>query len=263
MQFALFSAGRDGEAGRQMETAEYDALDRLEERMWWYRGLHRQMAAALRRSLKTAPDGPVLDAGCGTGGLLAFLRPAAGARRLLGVEIDPQAAARAAVKARAEIAVGSINELPLADRSVAIVLSADVLGHVRVDPPVALAEMARVLAPGGQVVLNLPAYDWLRSAHDARVHNARRFTASNIRPLLQAAGLTPVWTSYWNSFLLPLMILRRLLRRDAAAASDVMEYPAPLDALFGAILTLERGLMALGLRLPAGGSLLVVARKNV
>lgn len=246
-----------------METAEYAALDRLEGRMWWYRGLHRQIAAALRRSLPAVPDGAVLDAGCGTGGVLSFLRPAVSGRRLLGVEIDAQAAQRAAAKSGAAIAVGSINALPLADRSVAVVVSADVLCHARVDPAAALAEIARVLAPGGQAILNLPAYDWLRSAHDVRVHTARRFTAAGIRPLLLAAGLTPLRTTYWNSLLLPLMVLRRLLWRGEHAGSDVMEYPALLNALFGAILAVERGLIGLGLRLPAGGSLLVVARKNV
>lgn len=246
-----------------MESSEYAALDRLETSMWWYRGLHRQMAAALRRSLSRVPPGPVLDAGCGTGGLLAFLKAAAPGRELRGVEINPQAASRAAAKSGVEVTVGSVNALPLDDASVALVLSADVLCHARVEPAAALAEIARVLRPRGEVILNLPAYDWLKSAHDERVHNARRFTAGAMRPLLLAAGLTPVRTTYWNSFLLPPMVARRFLSRGDAAKSDVMEYPALLNALFGAVLAIERFLIALGLRLPVGGSLLVVARKNV
>jgi SAM-dependent methyltransferase len=246
-----------------MESGEYVALDRLEERMWWYRGLHRQMAGALRTILATTPSGPVLDAGCGTGGLLAYVAPLIGGRKLMGVEINPQAAARAAEKSTAEISVASVNALPLADRSLAAVLSADVLCHAQVDPAVALKEIERVLLPGGHAVFNLPAYDWLRSAHDARVHNARRFTAGGFAKLLKQAGLQPVRATYWNSFLLPLMIARRALERGDAAKSDVMEYPVLLNALFGAVLAFERGLIALGMRLPAGGSLLVVARKNV
>jgi SAM-dependent methyltransferase len=246
-----------------MESGEYVALDRLEGRMWWYRGLHRQMAAALRTILATSPAGPVLDAGCGTGGLLASLKPMLSGRKALGVEINPDAARRAAEKSGAEISIGSVNALPMADRSVAAILSADVLCHARVEPAVALQEVARVLAPGGHAVFNLPAYDWLRSAHDARVHNARRFTAGQFARLLRQSGLQPVRTTYWNSFLLPVMIARRLVERGDTAKSDVMEYPAVLNALFGAILSVERGLIALGLRLPAGGSLLVVARKNV
>lgn len=246
-----------------MESGEYAALDRMEERMWWYRGLHRQMRAALGRLLHAMPAGGILDAGCGTGGILAFLQPLARDRHWIGVEIHPAAALRARQKSQAAIVGGSVNALPLADASITTVLSADVLSHARVEPDVALAEIARVLRPGGYAVFNLPAYDWLRSAHDARVHNARRFTARGFAAILRQAGLEPVRTTHWNSFLLPLMVLRRLTERGEAAKSDVMEYPAVVNALFGAILALERGLIALGVRLPVGGSLLVVARKNV
>jgi len=245
-----------------MDAGEYDLLDRLETRMWWYRGLHRQLAAALRRFAPVQTGGVLLDAGCGTGGLLRHLREHALGRTLMGLEISPAAAARAAAKSAVAIVSGSVNAMPLADGSVAAIVSADVLCHAQVDPELALAEMRRVLAPGGVVVLNLPAYDWLRSAHDERVHNARRFTASGIGPLLLAAGLVPERTTYWNSFLLPLMLARRLASRGGTGKSDVMEYPAALNALFGAVLTLERCLIGLGLRLPAGGSLLVVARKH-
>ena len=245
-----------------MDAGEYDLLDRLESRMWWYLGLHRQLAAALKRLAPAPTGGVLLDAGCGTGGLLRQLRDHARGLTRVGLEISPAAASRAAAKSGAAIVSGSVNAMPLADGSVAAIVSADVLCHARVAPKLALAEMRRVLAPGGVVVLNVPAYDWLRSAHDERVHNARRFTASGITPLLLAAGKVPVRTTYWNSFLLPVMLARRLLSRGGAGKSDVMEYPAALNALFGAVLTVERWLIALGLRLPAGGSLLVVARKN-
>lgn len=246
-----------------MEAAEYALLDRLESRMWWYRGLHRLMADALGRALAGVPPGPIIDAGCGTGGLLAALDRVAGQRSRIGLEIHFASAARAAAKARAPVVSASVNGMPFADGSAAAIVSADVLCHARVDPALALAEMARVLRPGGILLLNLPAYAWLRSAHDDRVHNARRFTAAGVRRLMNAAGLQLVSTSYWNSFLLPAMVLRRLLQRGGDGKSDVMEYPAPLDALFSAVLAFERRLIGAHVRLPAGGSLLAVARKNV
>lgn len=246
-----------------MEAGEYQKLDRLETDMWWYRGLHRQMAQALTRHLPQAPAGPVLDAGCGTGGLLRHLSDLIGHRTMVGVEINPEAASRAAGKSGAAICVGSVNSLPFAAASIAAVLSADVLCHARVDPQLAIAEMARVLRPGGLAIFNLPAYDWLRSAHDRQVHNARRFTRGSLRPLLVMAGLRTLQSTYWNSFLLPAMVARRMLSRSEAGKSDVMEYPAALNALFGAVLAVERGLVGAGLSLPAGGSLLVVARKDV
>ncbi len=231
-----------------MEAAEYALMDQAESRMWWYRALHTRLAAALADI-----DGPVLDAGCGTGGLLATLP-----RACFGLEYFEPAAHLAAAKSGASICVGSINALPYADSSFAAAVSADVLCHAAVDPAIALAELHRVLRPGGRLVLNLPAYQWLLAAHDLRVHNARRFTATAARALLAAAGFTAIRTRYWNSLLLPLMILqRKILARRHNAASDVAAFSPWLDATLHGITRLERHLPAL----PFGGSVLVTATR--
>jgi hypothetical protein len=118
-----------------------------------------------------------------------------------------------------------------------------------------------VLKPGGRVVLNLPAYQWLHSAHDARVHNARRYTASTAAGLLEAAGFGEVRARYWNSLLLPLMVLqRKVLARGEDAASDVAVFSPWLDAILHGITALER---RIPLRWPAGGSVLVTGVRPV
>jgi len=124
-----------------------------------------------------------------------------------------------------------------------------------------LAEARRCLRPGGMLILNLPAYAWMASAHDAAVHGARRYTRGGIRRLLLAAGFEPLWISYWNTLLFPLMVLRRKLFASGGAASDVMEYPAAMELFFRAVLWLEYGLLSLGLALPFGGSVMALARK--
>ena len=235
-----------------MEAAEYALMDEAEARMWWYRALHVRLADAL-----ADVTGPVLDAGCGTGGLLARLAPG---RMLVGLEYDGAAARRAAGKSTALIAQGSINAMPFGPGSFDAVVSADVLCHQAVDPPVALAEIRRVLRPGGRVVLNLPAYQWLLSAHDHRVHNVRRFSAGSARALLRAGGFTAVRTRYWNGLLLPLMILqRKVLARHGDSASDVAAFSPWLDATLHGITALERHLP---FSLPAGGSVLVTATRG-
>ena len=101
-----------------MEPAEYRLMDQAEAGMWWYRALHARIADALR-----ATRGRVLDAGCGTGGLLARLS-ANPALDLHGLEYEADAARRAAEKSGARIVRGSINTLPFADASFAAVVSA-------------------------------------------------------------------------------------------------------------------------------------------
>ena len=240
-----------------VEPIEYQLMDEAEDGMWWYRALHARVIGVLD------PDragGPVLDAGCGTGGFLLRLRQARPAVGAVGVEFKPEAAARARAKAGVPVAVGSVNAVPFADAAFGSLVSLDVLCHAAAEPERALAEFRRVLRPGGQLVVNLPAFQWLFSAHDARVHNARRFTAGETRALLAGAGFAEVRARYWNSLLFPLMVVqRKLLARGEGHRSDVAP-PSPwLNRSLHAVTALERGMMAAGVPFPAGGSVLATA----
>jgi SAM-dependent methyltransferase len=245
-----------------VERPEYERMHAVEDRMWWYRGLRTLAAGQLARGLaRSQPSGPVLDAGCGTGGMLARLGAAVAGHPTLGLEYDPMAASLAAAKSARPVATGSVNEMPLGDACLGAYVSLDVLCHGGVDPARALAEARRCLKPGGIAVFNLPAYDWLLSAHDKRVHNVRRFHRGQARALLAGHGFRILRSTYWNTLLFPLMLLHRLVGSDDAA-SDVRDYPRWLDALFSAALAVERAAIALGVSLPFGGSLLVVAMRD-
>lgn len=246
-----------------MEPDEYDRMDRVEDAMWWYRALHARVIEALRRQ-PGDPSLPMLDAGCGTGGLLRRLAEAFPGRALTGVDVAEQAVRRARRKVPgAALAVGSIAALPFGDARFGTAVSCDVLCHRLVDEAAALAELHRVLVPGGVLVLNLPAHQWLHSAHDRRVHNARRYNRAGLRRTLEAAGFAPLSLGFWNTLLLPLMVVQRkvLGRFRAEDSSDVAAFSPPIDAMFRAVTDTEAALARLGLRFPAGGSLLAVARR--
>jgi ubiquinone/menaquinone biosynthesis C-methylase UbiE len=236
-----------------MESREYELMDAAEDRMWWYRALHVRLIDEL-----AAVRGRVLDAGCGTGGFLAQVRRARPLLGLVGVEYQSAAAIRAAEKAQALVAGGDVNALPFADASFDAVISADVLCHAGVSPAKALAEFFRVLRPGGRLVLNMPAYEWLTSAHDRRVANARRVTPSLLTAWLREAQFVSIRSRFWNSLLLPLMIIQRKLLARGDAASDVAAFPPWLDAMLYAVTAIEH---RLNLSLPFGGSVLATATK--
>ncbi|MFC3027670.1 MULTISPECIES: class I SAM-dependent methyltransferase [Roseomonadaceae] len=243
-----------------VEPAEYDLMDAAEDGMWWYRAAHARILDALRE--RPGAPGPVLDAGCGTGGFLAKLVQDQPARPAVGLEYVADAARRAAQKSGSPVAAGDANALPFADASFGAAVSIDVICHAGVDPARGMAELHRVLRPGGTVVLNLPAYEWLRSAHDARVHTARRYTARTARALLEAGGFTAITTRYWNGLLLPLMALqRKVLQARPGAPSDVTHFPPWIDTTLHTVSEIERRIGRAGISMPGGGSVLVIGTR--
>jgi SAM-dependent methyltransferase len=236
-----------------MEPAEYALMDAAEDRMWWYRALHARLLDAL-----ADVHGDVLDAGCGTGGLLAGLSAGRPDLTMIGVEWSAAACWRAAVKSGVPIVRGSTNALPFADAGFDAAIAADLLCHRAVDPEQTLAELRRVLRPGGRLIANMPAYAWLLSAHDRQVHNVRRSTVRRLTAMLTEAGFCRVRARYWNSLLLPLMVAQRKLLARRGAASDVAPFPPWLDGTLHAMTEIER---RLPFALPAGGSVLAIAER--
>jgi SAM-dependent methyltransferase len=238
-----------------VEADEYTKMAAWEDEFWWFQALRDNQEIFL-------PQGPLtlLDAGCGTGGWLKRLAASRPDVTRLGLEYDPGAAVIAREKSRGEIYCGSVNGMPFAPDRFDIVTSSDVLCHMAVDESAALGEFARVLKPGGALLLNLPAYSWMLSAHDLRVHNARRYYEGGARKLLAAHGFRVERASYWNAVLFPLMAAKRMLA-GKEAASDVARLPAAVEAGFRAATRAETALLKAGANLPFGGSLLVLARK--
>ena len=240
-----------------MERIEYESLAAVEDRMWWTRALRRNLLAAVARPALAA-GARVLDAGCGTGGLLAALGHRFPNAAGFGLDRDGFACRLARDKADRPAAQGSIDDLPFRDAAFDVIVSADVLCHRGVIVDRALRDLRRCLKPGGALVVSLPAYQWLYSAHDRAVDNARRFRRGEVVRLLTEAGFIAVRATYWNTVLFPLMVARRLL---PGGGSEVGLLPAPLERLFDAVAAVESTVLRSGLRLPFGGSILAVGTR--
>jgi len=232
--------------------------------MWWFAASHANQLLLYRlMSGSAALRQPLLDAGCGTGGFLVRLAADYPDRTIIGLDADCTACARAAAKSGRPVCAGSVNALPFADAAFGAIFSADVLCHRDVDEGAALGQFHRCLRDDGVLVLNLPAYPWMLSRHDAAVYNVRRYTRRRVARLLHATGFRILFASYWNIVLFPIMVVtRKLLPQGKRATSDVRLYSAPTEALGRAVTGVERTLLRCGMRLPFGGSLIVVAAKQ-
>jgi SAM-dependent methyltransferase len=262
-----------------MNTDEYLKLADVEDQMWYFRSLHahveRELAPMARRTASSREHSPpsipraearprpeVLDAGCGTGGLILRLRAAHPDWKFAGIDFMPIACelARKRCGPDVDIRVASITALPFADQSFDAVVSADVVCQVE-NPAVAAAEFFRVLRPGGVVVLNVPAYMWMWSYHDDSCQTKHRYTRVEIDRLLRNAGFEGRRTTHWNALPFPVVWAKRKLFRTSRDTSDVKLYPAPIEAGFNGLMAFEHAWLRAGGKWGWGTSVFGVARK--
>ena len=246
-----------------MNADEYVKLAEVEDRMWYFRSLHAHVGRLLGETgLKR--DAVLLDAGCGTGGMILRLRAKEPGWKFSGIDFMPLACelTRKRCGGDLDIREASVTALPFGEASFDAVVSADVICQV-VDAEVAVKEFFRVLRPGGVVVINVPAYMWMWSYHDDSCQTKHRYTRSEVDELLRAAGFAERRTTHWNALPFPLVWTKRKLLRTAWDTSDVKDYPVAIDAMFGAMMSVEHAWLRAGGTWAWGTSVLAVARKPV
>ena len=243
-----------------MNQDEYRKLAEVEDRMWYFPALHALIERELSRALPAAREACVLDAGCGTGGLILRLRDRHAAWQWSGLDYSALACQLARERTGGEIREGSITALPYGDGEFDAVVSADVVCQVE-DPARAAAEFFRVLRPGGLLVLNVPAYMWMWSYHDDSCQTKHRYTRPEVRALLASAGFRGIQTTHRNALAFPLLFAKRKLWRRANDTSDMRDFPWYIDAVFRSLSALELAWFRLGGRWAWGTSVFAVARR--
>jgi SAM-dependent methyltransferase len=242
-----------------------DALERwtfdAEERHWWYRGRRRVLAAVLD-GLALPAGIRILDAGCGSGRNMADL---ALRGTVAGVELASPSLDVARERGVGEVWAGSLEEpLPFGDGSFDLAVALDVLEHLRDDAP-AWHELARVVAPGGRLVVTVPQYAWLWGEHDVLSHHHRRYTRALLVERARPAGWSAERLTAFNSTLLPAVAAARFaqrLRRREQPSDDLARTPqGAVNAALERVLAAEAAWIGRGRDLPAGVSLLAVLRR--
>jgi SAM-dependent methyltransferase len=235
---------------------------RAEATHFWFRGFRTFVAPVIREIVAGRRDLRIIDCGCGTGyNLRTLLQPYG---RAFAFDLIPDAVQRARASGR-PLVRADMEHIPFRSASFDLATSFDVVQSVP-DDRKALREMARVLKPGGHVVLNVTALNVLRGDHSDVWGELRRYTPDSAARLIEDAGLQVARTTYLFASLVPLMLgVRRvqlMLRpfREPRGDTDLTVPPAPFNA---ALTWLVNGEAALARRvaMPFGSSLLVVGRK--
>jgi SAM-dependent methyltransferase len=243
-----------------MQDREFQTMLTLDDRHWWYRG-RRRIVRAVLDGAEVPPGARLLDAGAGSGRTLdelaAYGQPA-------GIEPNPLGVEAARARGHVDVQRAPIERIPYPDATFDAITCLDVLEHTD-DDVHSLRELRRVTRPGGALLVTVPAYPTLWSRHDEVNGHRRRYTRRTLRRAAETAGWRIERMTAFNvAYLAPAALVRLMRRRTNGTgteeASELALTPPALDPLLELPLRGEAALIARGVSLPAGLSLLALLR---
>ncbi len=235
----------------------------LEDRYWWFVGRRLLALRLLKSALPTESLGgpgrtPVLDLGCGTGVVLGELR---GICNPVGLDMSTLALRFCRTRGLSKLVRGKGEAIPIGSGRLEAIVALDIFEHIEADAS-AFAEAARALAPGGALVMSVPAFMSLWGPHDVALHHFRRYRRRQLRDKLGAAGFERVRISHAVFFLFPIVVGFRILEKlkGGKARASLPSVPSWLNSLLIALQAFEAAIVE-RLPLPWGSSLVAVAFK--
>jgi SAM-dependent methyltransferase len=246
------------------DPAAFAWLAKAEEHHFWFRARNRLLVGLLHRYFPGARS--LLEIGCGTGNVLADMLRRGNWDRIAGAELHVSGLriARSRLPPEVELVQLDATSIPAAD--VFDVIGAfDVLEHIEQDEA-ALREIHRAVRPGGGLMIAVPQHPGLWSVSDEVAYHQRRYRRGELEQKVSAAGFTIIFSSSYISLLLPMLIVNRLLagrgKKDPSAIEREFQLAPAVNSILRAITNAEVALTLAGVRWPAGGSRIVVARRQ-
>jgi SAM-dependent methyltransferase len=243
----------------------FGALAELEAGNFWFRARNDLIVWAMDRYFPECRT--FLEVGCGTGFVLSGIHSAFPAIELSGSEIFSAGLGFAAKRVPSgQFSQMDARHIPFREEF-DVIGAFDVLEHIDDDEAV-IEEVGKALRPGGSLLATVPQHPSLWSPQDDHAHHVRRYTARELRRKVEAAGFEVIRMTSFVSLLLPMMFASRLRMRGGKVdetfdAMDELRQPRAVNMALEAVMKIERTLIRGGLSFPAGGSLLLVARKRV
>ncbi len=247
-----------------MDKTLYDNINRVEETHWWYRARRDIIFDWVKRVMPAYKDPRFLDIGCGTGFNITYLHQL-GYNQVIGLDFSPDALAYCHSRQLKVLICGSAEQLPIQPACYDIILTLDILEHLKEDRS-ALSEIFRVLRPGGSLIIFVPAFQFLWSFQDEISHHRRRYTAAELKEKVVQAGFELTKLTYANSLLFPIVWFGRIMLRTFPKyfkiTSESQMNPPWMNSLLYRIFLVELSLLHL-IDLPVGVSILCVCKKPV
>jgi SAM-dependent methyltransferase len=242
-------------------TDPLELTSRAEATHFWFRGFREFITPVIVKVSRGRRDLRIIDCGCGTGYNIRLLQSYG---RVVGFDLNPAGVAMTRASG-ATVVHADAAHAPFASGIFDLATSFDVMQCLEPDAAV-VREMARMVRPGGAVVVTMAALEILRGDHSVSWQEVRRYTPAMARTLFTEAGLRVERVSFLFGSLFPLMLSVRLAQRFLRPFrryrpdTDISVPSAPVNGLLTALVTAEAR-VARHVSLPIGSSLLVVGRK--
>lgn len=243
-----------------------EATARAEAQHFWFVGFRSFVQPLLDEARAGRSGLRVLDCGCGTGSNLVMLGRSGLA---FGFDLSLRGLSFAKAAGHARVARATVEAIPFPDAAFDVVTSFDVIYALpEKTERAALAEMSRVLRPGGALLINVAAMPILRGSHSVLSEEVRRYTRGRLRSVVEGAGFDVVHLTYTNASLFPLMLAVRTVQRLGGLATpehadaEITTPPRPVNAVLAGLLKLEARALR-RMNMPFGSSLLCLGRKKI
>lgn len=264
--------GAGATPGPSFDARCFAPLFAAEDRHFWFRSRNEvittivsQVTGSLGRRYS------VLEIGCGTGNVLGALERSCAGNVVVGMDLFDEGLKFARRRVGCALVQGDVGAPPFG-RTFDVVGLFDVLEHLLEDTEV-LAEVWKLVAPGGVMVLTVPAHPSLWSYFDEASHHCRRYTEDELARKLVGAGFQLEYLSHYMATLFPMVWMGRRVaalknrlsigkaRSRSDMVADELRIVPVLNGLIFGLLALEARLISRRRRLPFGTSLVAIARK--
>jgi len=245
-----------------MDKSEYARMYHLESNFWWYKVLHELVDFTIKKN-KKKDSLSILDAGCGTGRMMEICQKYG---IITGIDYSADAVTFAKKRGLINVEIGDLNDYSFEKDTYDAVICLDVLYHTDIHNDLAIVEkFYQSLKKDGILIINLPAFEYLKRPHDIVVHTKKRYREKAFVKELKEAGFSIISSSYRMPHLYFIILISKLFRNKMnikEAESDLQELPGWLNSALLFFGRVENQWLRNGFSIPMGSSLFIVAKKT-
>jgi len=243
-----------------VEKNEYDIMFNNESHHWWYVGLHELVEYFVKNN--NNKNLSIFDAGCGTGRMLSILKKYGDVK---GIDYSAEAIYFCNKRGINNIKIQDLNTWDSDGELYDIIICLDVLYHSDIKNDFNMLKIFyKSLSINGLLILNLPAFNFLKRKHDLLVGGKRRYRKKYIINKIQSIGFKSILQTYRLPFLVPVILIKKFIQfifRSSKMESDLKDINPILNKILIQFIRFENRIISKGINIPFGSSLFMISKK--